>query len=31
VVAPEPYIDINVAPGGEFRWSYTYIYEATNR
>jgi len=26
VVAPEPYIDINVEPGKEFTWTYTYDY-----
>jgi hypothetical protein len=26
VVAPEPYIDLNIAPGQQFTWSYTYDY-----
>ena len=26
VVAPEPFIAINIAPGGEFRWKYTYSF-----
>jgi hypothetical protein len=30
VVAPEPYIDLNVAPGQQFAWTYTYDYY-TNR
>jgi len=29
VVAPEPYIDINVEPGGQFAWTYTYDYYTT--
>ncbi|MEO8483769.1 MAG: hypothetical protein ABI634_16280 [Acidobacteriota bacterium] len=29
VVAPEPYIDINIEPGQEFTWSYTYDYYTT--
>jgi len=29
VVAPEPYIDINVEPGKEFTWTYTYDYYTT--
>jgi hypothetical protein len=29
VVAPEPYIDINVEPGQQFTWTYTYDYYAT--
>jgi hypothetical protein len=28
VVAPEPYIDLNIAPGQSFTWSYTYDYFA---
>ena len=24
VVAPEPYIDLNIQPGQEFRWTYDY-------
>lgn len=27
VVAPEPYIDINIPPGRQFRWSYTYRFQ----
>jgi hypothetical protein len=26
VVAPEPYIEINIEPGREFTWTYTYDY-----
>jgi hypothetical protein len=26
VVAPEPFIAINIAPGGDFRWKYTYSF-----
>ena len=26
VVAPEPYIDLNIAPGQQFAWTYTYDY-----
>jgi hypothetical protein len=29
VVAPEPYIDLNIAPGQQFTWSYTYDYYTT--
>jgi hypothetical protein len=29
VVAPEPYIDLNIAPGQQFAWTYTYDYYAT--
>jgi len=29
VVAPEPYIDLNIAPGQEFAWTYTYDYYTT--
>jgi hypothetical protein len=29
VVAPEPYIDLNIEPGQEFTWSYTYDYYTT--
>ena len=29
VVAPEPYIDLNVAPGQQFTWTYTYDYYTT--
>lgn len=29
VVAPEPYIDLNVEPGQTFTWSYTYDYYTT--
>jgi hypothetical protein len=28
VVAPEPFIAINIAPGGDFRWTYTYRFYA---
>lgn len=28
VNAAEPYVAVNVAPGGETRWSYTYTYTA---
>jgi hypothetical protein len=30
VVAPEPYIDLNIEPGQQFAWTYTYDYY-TNR
>ena len=26
VVAPEPFITIKIAPGGDFRWKYTYSF-----
>lgn len=29
VVAPEPYIDLNIEPGQQFAWTYTYDYYAT--
>ena len=29
VVAPEPYIDLNIEPGQQFTWSYTYDYYTT--
>jgi hypothetical protein len=29
VVAPEPYIDLNVEPGQQFAWTYTYDYYTT--
>ncbi|HET9467378.1 MAG TPA: hypothetical protein VFO48_03160 [Vicinamibacterales bacterium] len=29
VVSPEPYIDLNIAPGQEFAWTYTYDYYTT--
>jgi hypothetical protein len=29
VLAPEPYIDINVEPGREFTWTWTYDYFVT--
>jgi hypothetical protein len=29
VVAPEPYIDVNVDPGKDFTWTYTYDYYTT--
>ena len=29
VLAPEPYIDINVGPGQEFTWTWTYDYFVT--
>lgn len=29
VVSPEPYIDLNVEPGQQFTWSYTYDYYTT--
>lgn len=29
VVAPEPYIDLNIAPSQSFDWSYTYDYYTT--
>jgi len=29
VVAPEPYIDLNIGPGQSFSWSYTYDYYTT--
>ena len=29
VVAPEPYIDLNVDPGQQFSWTYTYDYYTT--
>jgi hypothetical protein len=29
VVAPEPYVDINIEPGRQFSWTYTYDYYTT--
>jgi hypothetical protein len=29
VVAPEPYIDLNIDPGQQFSWTYTYDYYTT--
>jgi hypothetical protein len=29
VVAPEPYIDLNIEPGQQFAWKYTYDYYTT--
>ena len=29
VVAPEPYIDINIEPGRQFAWTYTFDYYTT--
>jgi hypothetical protein len=29
VLAPEPYIDLNIAPGQQFTWTYTYDYYTT--
>ena len=29
VLAPEPYIDLNIEPGQEFAWTYTYDYYTT--
>jgi hypothetical protein len=29
VLAPEPYIDLNIAPGRQFAWTYTYDYYTT--
>ena len=29
VVAPEPYIDLNIEPGQQFTWTYTYDYYTT--
>ena len=29
VVAPEPYIDLNIEPGQQFAWTYTYDYYTT--
>jgi hypothetical protein len=29
VLAPEPYIELNIPPGQEFTWSYTYDYYTT--
>ena len=29
VVAPEPYIDLNIEPGQQFTWAYTYDYYTT--
>ena len=26
VIAPEPYIDLNIGPGQQFTWTYTYDY-----
>ncbi len=29
VLAPEPYIDLNIEPGQQFTWTYTYDYYTT--
>jgi hypothetical protein len=29
VVAPEPYIDLNIEPGQQFAWTYTYDFYTT--
>ena len=29
VLAPEPYIDLNIEPGQQFAWTYTYEYYTT--
>jgi hypothetical protein len=29
VLAPEPYIDINIEPGQDFTWKWTYDYYVT--
>ena len=29
VVSPEPYIDLNIEPGQQFAWTYTYDYYTT--
>jgi hypothetical protein len=29
VLAPEPYIDLNIEPGQQFSWTYTYDYYTT--
>ena len=29
VLAPEPYIDLNIDPGQQFAWTYTYDYYTT--
>ena len=29
VVSPEPYIDLNIEPGQQFTWTYTYDYYTT--
>jgi len=29
VVSPEPFIDLNIAPGQQFSWTYTYDYYTT--
>ena len=29
VLAPEPYIDLNIEPGQQFEWKYTYDYYTT--
>lgn len=29
-VSPEPYIDLNIEPGQQFAWTYTYDYYTTN-
>jgi hypothetical protein len=29
VLAPEPYVDITIAPGEEFTWMWTYDYYVT--
>ena len=29
VLAPEPYIDLNIEPGQQFAWTYTYDYYTT--
>ena len=30
VVSPEPYIDLNIEPGRQFTWTYTYDYYTLN-
>jgi hypothetical protein len=30
VVSPEPYIDLNIEPGQQFAWTYTYDYYTLN-
>ena len=31
VQSVEPYIDINLPPGAEKRWSYVYAYKANSK